>query len=85
MSSVNEFRPVLESEVKRLLQDLEPAEAGRPDDILPSKLKMVAGKIAYSVSLLFGYKTASITRYNMANIHPLFKEGKTDPTLASNY
>ena len=52
MSSMNEFRPVFESEVKHLLQDLEPGKAGGPDDILPSELKMVAGKIAADSMIL---------------------------------
>ena len=59
MSSMNKFRSVFESEVKRLLQDLEPGKPGEPDDILLSELKMVAGKIAYSVSLLFNESLAT--------------------------
>ena len=49
---------------------------------------MIAGKIAYSVSLLFNESLATgrlPEQYNMTSLHPLIKPGNTSPTLASNY
>ena len=50
--SLTEFKPVTAGMVKRLLKDLVPTKAPDPDEITPSELKMVADKIASTVSIL---------------------------------
>ena len=74
MLSLTEFKPVTTGMVKRLLKDLAPTKAPGPDDITPSELKMVAEKIASTVSILFNESLSSgllPTQFKMAKLFPL--------------
>ena len=86
--SLTEFKPETAGMVKRLLKDLVPTKAPGPDDITPSELKMVAGKISSTVSILFKeslfIRSASNSVQNGQAFSPV-KTWKKDTSLPSNH
>ncbi len=86
--SFKKFRPVTTAEVELLLSRMASTKAPGPDTIRPSELKLAATKIASSVSVLFNESLATgelPQEFKEGNIIPIFKLGKTDTTLPSNY